>query len=236
MRDNHLHLLQTLEKTPDAAEFFENAGDYSALCSCRNIGEVEFVEAFRAAHPKAAGKLKISFGIHPQDPQKEELETLLRLIGEKRIEAVGEIGLDLFSDEFRATFSLQSELFKRQLEIAAEHDLPVVLHIRKAVQQLFSLEHLLKKNSSVIFHSYSGTADEALTFLRHGVNACFSFGNALLNGHKRAAECIKMLPVERILTETDAPYQPKAGKPFSRPEDLEEIVNAVKGIRGNFFA
>ena len=232
MRDSHLHLLQTIEKSPDSALFIEENEDYSAFCSCRNIAEVEFVEAFRAAHPKAAEKLKISFGIHPQDPQEKELDTLLRLIGEKRIEAVGEIGLDLFSDEFRSTFDLQFELFKRQLKIAAEHDLPVILHIRKAIQPLFSLEYLLKKTAFVIFHSYSGTAEEAQTFLRHGVNGYFSFGNAILNGHKRAINCIRNLPRERILTETDAPYQPQAGKAFSRPEDLTDVINAVKNIRG----
>ncbi|MBO4441852.1 TatD family hydrolase [bacterium] len=231
MRDSHLHLLQALEKAPGSAVFFEKAEDYSALCSCRNIGEVEFVEAFREAHPEAAEKLKISFGIHPQDPQKEELGTLLRLIDERRIDAVGEIGLDLFSDKFKATFDLQSELFKRQLEIAAEHGLPVVLHIRKAVQPLFSLEYLLKKTTSVIFHSYSGTFEEAATFLRHGVNGFFSFDNALLNGHKRAIDCVRNLPEERILTETDAPYQPKTGDEFSRPEDLSGVIDAIMEIR-----
>ena len=154
-----------------------------------------------------------------------------KLISENRIAAVGEIGLDRFNEEFAKTFALQKKLFSLQLEIAAEANLPVILHIRKAVPEIFEYIQLLKKITKVIFHSYSGTAEEAKSILNHGVNAYFSFGNAILNGHKKAILAVQTLPEERILTETDAPYQPKKGETFSKPADILDIQAKISEIR-----
>ena len=228
--DSHLHLKQLLEASPEQADFIKENG-FFGICSCRMIKEVEFVENFIAKNPGTASKLKISFGIHPQAPEEKELETLGKLISEKRIAAVGEIGLDRFNEEFAATIELQKKLFLTQLEIAEKADLPVILHIRKAIPEVFEQIQLLKKIKKVIFHSFSGTAEEAQSILNHGVNACFSFGNALLNGHKKAIEAVRILPEERILTETDAPYQPKKGESFSKPSDILQIQTKIKEIK-----
>ena len=228
--DAHLHLKQLLDISPDQADFIKE-NDFSGFCSCRNQAEVGFVENFIAENPETAEKLKISFGIHPQAPEEKELKTLERLISENRIAAVGEIGLDRFSAEFAQTFELQKKLFTAQLEIAEKAGLPVILHIRKAIQEVFGEIQQLKKIKKVIFHSYSGTAEEAETILHRGVNAYFSFGCALLNGHKKAIETVRSLPGERILTETDAPYQPKKGESFSKPADIPQILAKINEIR-----
>ena len=228
--DAHLHLKQLLEVAPEQADFIKE-NDFFGICSCRRSEEVEFVENFIAKNPGTGSKLKISFGIHPQAPEEKELETLKKLISEKRIAAVGEIGLDRFNEEFAATIELQKKLFLAQLEIAGFAGLPVILHIRKAIPEVFEQIQLLKKIKKVIFHSFSGTAEEAKSILTHGVNACFSFGNALLNGHKKAIEAVKILPEERILTETDAPYQPKKGESFSKPSDILQIQAKIKEIK-----
>ena len=228
--DAHFHLKQLLEISYQSAEFIRE-NDFFGFCSCRTLQEVEFVENFIAQNPGTEKKLEISFGIHPQDPQEKELKTLEKLIAENRIAAIGEIGLDRFNEEFAETFDLQKQLFSVQLEIAEKSELPVILHIRKAVPEVFEQIQQLKKIKKVIFHSYSGTAAEAESIMNHGVNAFFSFGNALLNGHKKAVETVKFLPEERILTETDAPYQPKKGETFSKPDDILLIQAKIKEIR-----
>ncbi|MBO4699798.1 TatD family hydrolase [bacterium] len=228
--DAHFHLKQLLDVSLEQADFIKE-NDFLGFCSCRKISEVEFVENFISQNPEAAEKLKISFGIHPQAPDEKDLQTLEKLIAEKRISAVGEIGLDRFDEEFAKTFELQKKLFAIQLEIAETAGLPVILHIRKAIPEIFEQIQILKKIRKVIFHSYSGTAAEAESILNHGVNAYFSFGNALLNGHKKAAETVKTLPEDRILTETDAPYQPKKGENFSKPQDILEIEKKIREIK-----
>ena len=229
--DAHFHLKQLLEVSPEQADFIKENNFYG-MCSCRTLEEVEFVENFIAKNPETVQKLKISFGIHPQAPDEKELKTLEKLVFENRIAAVGEIGLDRFNEEFAKTFDLQKKLFVIQLEIAKKAGLPVILHIRKAIQEVFEQIQTLKELKKVIFHSFSGTAEEAGSILNHGVNACFSFGNALLNGHKKAIETVRSLPAERILIETDAPYQPKKGDPFSKLLDLVEIMDKINEIRG----
>ncbi|MBO4699116.1 TatD family hydrolase [bacterium] len=230
--DAHFHLKQLLEVSHESADFIKENNFYG-FCSCHTLQEVEFVENFIAENPETAGKLKISFGIHPQAPGEKELKTLEKLILEKRIAAVGEIGLDRFSEEFAKTFELQKKLFAAQLDMAEAAKLPVILHIRKAIPEIFEQIQELKKIERVIFHSYCGTAAEAESILNHGVNAYFSFGNALLNGHKKAVETVRFLPEERILTETDAPYQPKKGENFSKPQDILQILDKIAEIRSD---
>lgn len=230
--DAHFHLKQLLEVLPQSAEFIKES-DFLGICSCRTFQEVECVENFIAENPGTAQKLKISFGIHPQAPDEKELKTLEKLIAEKRVSAIGEIGLDRFNEEFARTFDLQKKLFAAQLEIAEKAELPVILHIRKAITEVFEQIPQLRKIKKVIFHSYSGTAAEAESILNHEVNAFFSFGNALLNGHKKAVETVKILSEDRILTETDAPYQPKKGESFSKPQDILLIAEKISEIRLN---
>ena len=217
--DTHLHLKQLIAISPEQADFMKE-NDFEGICSCRTLQEVEFVRDFIVKNPWALSKLKISFGIHPQAPDEKGLKILEKLILENRIAAVGEIGLDRFSVVFAA-----------QLETAGDAGLPVILHIRKAISEVFGEIRRLKKIKKVIFHSYSGTAEEAASILNHGINAYFSFGNAVLNGHKKAFETIKILPEDRILTETDAPYQPKKGETFSKPADILQIRAKIEEIR-----
>ncbi len=230
--DAHFHLKQLLETSPESVEFIKE-NDFFGFCSCHTLSEVEFVENFIAENPETEKKLKVTFGIHPQAPDEKKLKILEKLISEKRIAAVGEIGLDRFSLEFAANFELQKKLFAAQLEIAEKANLPVTLHIRKAIPEIFEQIQELKKIEKVIFHSYSGTAAEAESILDHGVNAFFSFGNALLNGHKKAVETVETLPGNRILTETDAPYQPKKGDNFSKPQDIFLILEKIAEIRSD---
>jgi TatD DNase family protein len=94
----------------------------------------------------------------------------------------------------------------------------------------------LKRLPGAIFHSFSGTTRDAESLLAKGVNAYFSFGAPVLNGNKRAAAACASVPAERLLAETDAPWQPPSraagGGDFCRAEDLEPIIEGIAGIRG----
>jgi len=106
---------------------------------------------------------------------QRSLETLEQLVGENKINAVGEAGFDLYDGAFRATEDLQVELFNAQLALARKARLPMVLHVRKAMDHVFAF--LAPRGSSRgDFHSYSGTLGEAEALLRRGVNAYFPLG------------------------------------------------------------
>ena len=154
----------------------------------------------------------VSFGIHPQllleEPEAvpSARGLLHEALGQGLLDALGEAGLDAFGPH-KASLDAQRLLFLEQLDLAIEYGLPLVLHLRKATHELFALLPRLKKLSSLILHSSPLTLRESLSLLERGINAFFSFGTPLLKGKKSAIEALSSLPLERILLETDAPYQ-----------------------------
>ncbi|MDR2796529.1 MAG: TatD family hydrolase [Spirochaetaceae bacterium] len=187
--------------------------------------------------------MALCFAVHPQlpaacgagrcDPKiiRDSLSHLYQFAAEKRIDAVGETGFDLFSSEFRATEKLQEELFDEHLRAAEKYDLPVVLHLRRAAHKVFLYSGRLKNIPYVVFHSYSGTLDEAASILRRGVNAYFSFGTAILLNHKNTMKVCAALDAERLLFETDAPYQRLQGKSFSSYADVLLVIEQAARLR-----
>jgi TatD DNase family protein len=179
----------------------------------------------------------LSFGVHPQLPAldkaaaAESLAMLETLARGKRLDAAGEIGFDLFDARYRSTEKEQDAVFSEELAIAARFDLPVVLHARKAMHKIFARKKALKKIKAVVFHGFSGTDGEALSLLAGGINAYFSFGTALLNNHKKAQKAAALIPAERLLFETDAPYQPLRGKEYSHYRDLAPILEKAAALR-----
>jgi TatD DNase family protein len=192
-----------------------------------------------------ASPLLLCFGVHPQLPAvmaknsgpfteidiNDSIASLCTLASEGRLCAIGEFGFDLYNTDFKETEKTQDTLFAEHLEIAVEYRLPVILHIRRAMHKVFNAVKTLSKCKTVIFHSWSGTFEEARSLLRHGVNAYFSFGNVIMCNHKQAIQCCSLLPAERLLTETDCPFQPRRGEKYSTWTDLPLILKTAANLR-----
>ena len=185
------------------------------------------------------------FGIHPQFPAvknacggmvtetnlNDGITTLHDLAASGRLAAAGECGFDLYNDTFKETEPMQDLLFAAHLEIAVRFNLPVVVHVRRAMHKIFAAAKTLAKCKAVVFHSWPGTLEEANSLLRRGVNAYFSFGSIITLNHKQAMRSCAYLPVERLLTETDAPFQPRRAEKFSQFADLPFILEAASSLR-----
>ena len=180
-----------------------------------------------------------SFGIHPQAVSSAFMESsfsrdlafLESLLREQKIVAIGECGFDFFTVEYKATATNQKIAFESQLSLAQEFQIPLVLHLRKAIEKIFSYSKELKKVPAVIFHSFPGTLREASSLMNHGINAFFSFGKPILNGKKSAIDCVKNLPLENLLFETDAPYQTLKGESETLPCEIERVYHAAASLR-----
>ncbi len=178
--------------------------------------------------------LYVSTGVHPwtvaglkETELPAHLAMLEKTLADSRsgklpfqIVAVGECGFDLYGEERRASFELQHQAFHAHMELAQKFNLPLVIHSVKAAEPLLKHHNDLKKLPAVIFHGYSGTSNEADTFLRRGVNAYFSFGAALLSGKGWPPRVLASLPDERILLETDG-----------KPVPLESIYQCAAEIK-----
>ena len=218
-------------------------------CAASAWHEEEFLFNERlaaAAVSDGAPPVVLCFGVHPQLPAAKgetdgpnataaSLAFLRSLVAANRLAAIGEAGFDLFhgpgEDGFRETEPLQDDLFRAQLDLAMGARLPMVLHLRRAMHKVFAYDRELSALPAVIFHSYSGTLREAEALLQHGVNAYFSFGTVICLNHKRAMEACAVLPAERLLLETDAPYQPLRGAGLSSWRDISSVIAAAARLR-----
>ncbi len=178
-----------------------------------------------------------SYGMHPQNAANENIPESTALLEEllksKAISFIGEAGFDYFTQEFRDASKLQEEIWNIQLELALKYNTPLVVHCRKANHKLFEYSKQLKHLPEVLFHSFMGPPAEAQSLLRHDINAYFSFGKQLLNNNKKAIACVRELPAERILPETDAPFQYLKGERYTAPSDIIRVIEAIKQIRSN---
>ena len=238
--DAHCHPFDLKDYSPQAEEERRKLGVICAS-SAAVLEEFEYCERLsNQAKADNAAPLLPCFAVHPQMPLvmgahnllQESLSVLDTLAAQKRLCAVGETGFDLYNAAFKETEKTQDELFKVHLETALRYDLPLVIHSRRAMHKVFAFSSELKKCRAVVFHSWSGTAGEGEALLRQGVNAFFSFGAAIMLNHKEAIRCCAAFPSERLLTETDAPFQPLRGREFSRYADISAILGAMETLRG----
>lgn len=144
-------------------------------------------------------------GVHPEEAagmQDEDLQTIRKLAGSPRVVAVGEIGLD-YHWEDACPRAIQQKWFDRQLELAKECGLPVIVHDRDAHEDML---HLLKTHRPAgVVHCFSGSVEMMKEAVRLGMyiglGGAVTFKNA-----RKPVEVAAAVPLERLLLETDAPY------------------------------
>lgn len=169
-----------------------------------------------------------AYGLHPMfldEHRPEHLEALQEWIARERPKAVGECGLDLFVEGLDITE--QRMYFRRQLEIARDFDLPVVLHARRAVEEVIATIRSVGRLRGVI-HSYSGSEEQA----RQLFNLGFLLGIGGPVTYERASRLRRIvcdMPVESLLLETDSPDQPDALNRGQRNEPAL-IVNVLETV------
>lgn len=175
-----------------------------------------------------------AIGIHPHEVTKTEEAVLLelkRLASHKKVVAIGEIGLDYHYEEIPR--DLQKQWFDKQLSLAEETALPVIIHSREAAQDCF--ERI--KKSSVrrgVIHCYSGSPEMALEYVKLGffigIGGVLTYKNAV-----KTVETARAVPLNRILIETDAPYLspvPNRGK-RNDSRNLQYVIKKLAEITGN---
>lgn len=226
LTDAHFHPRDLQDASPGWEASYRDLG-ILGLASAHEPGEFEAIEAL------AASGLAIlpGFGIHPQCPDPAALPYLEGLARSSRIRAIGECGFDAFDAAFRATLSQQECLFSAQLDLALTFELPLVIHLRKAMDAIFRHIRELAGLPSVIFHSWPGSPGEASALLERGINAFFSFGNPLVMGRKASLASLLAIPAERILSETDAPFQAPDKAP-GLPARIVRVQERIAALRG----
>jgi len=143
-------------------------------------------------------------GIHPEEVKAQEsLLEIEKLASHPKVVAIGEIGLDYYWDV--STKELQMKYFKKQLDLANQLQLPVVIHDRDAHKDILDTLKSVNMNSSGVIHCFSGSVEMAKELLKKGFYLGFD-GPITFKNARVALEVLDYAPLDRILIETDAPY------------------------------
>ena len=145
-------------------------------------------------------------GIHPEncgDFVPEHMDALRRMAREPKVVAIGEIGLDYYWPE-NPPRDFQQQVFRAQLELALELDLPVIVHDREAHGDSLAI---VKEYPALrgVFHCYSGSVEMARELLELGWYLGFD-GPVTYKNARKTVEVAEIVPLDRILIETDSPY------------------------------
>lgn len=232
MIDTHCHL--------DAAEFDPDRDEVYARARAAGV-ETLVVPAISAANfaPVLATCRRYSgclpaLGLHPMyigEHRPEHLDALRAAIDQEKPVAVGEIGLDFFVPDLDP--AVQEYYFVEQLKIARDHDLPVLLHVRRAVDEVLKQLRRVKVKGGIA-HAFSGSRQQAEAFIKQGFK--LGFGGAFTYSRaNRLRTLAAELPLEAIVLETDAPDIPPAflaPRARNSPEYLPRIAEALATLRG----
>lgn len=174
-------------------------------------------------------------GIHPHDAKDANDNVLSRIKNmtkEPKIVAIGEIGLDYYYDN--SPRDIQKRVFRRQIMLARELKMPIIIHDRDAHQDVFDI---VKEEKACevggIFHCYSGSLEMAREVMKLGFYISFGGPVTFKNAHK-LKEVAKEVPLDRMLIETDCPYLtpvPYRGK-RNEPSYVLHTAKEIADIRG----
>lgn len=204
MIDSHCHIdFKDFNKNRD--EIIKNACD-AGIHTLINIGaDIESSERSVQLADKH-DMIYATVGIHPHDAKSLDQATcdsLKELTKHKKVVGIGEIGLDYYRD--LSPRNIQKEAFRKQLELAVELNLPVVIHTRESFDD--TLEIIKNYSSDLpggVFHCFPGTTDDALEIISLGF--VISVGGVITFNKAKMAEVAAEVPIDKIILETDAPY------------------------------
>src|SRR5579859_6505836 len=187
------------------------------------------VAAICARHPQAYP----AYGLHPiylDQHQPDHVDELISQLRTHPAVAVGEIGLDFFLPELDP--ARQREYFQQQLRVARDFDLPVIVHARRAMDEVTSTMKRIGGLRGVV-HSFSGSEQQAQRLWDMGFHIGIG-GPVTYERAQRLRHIVATMPIERLLLETDSPDQPGAGQRGQRNEPalLTDVLRVVTQLRG----
>ena len=167
-------------------------------------------------------------GVHPHDAT-EGVEGIIPLLGERKVVAVGECGLDYHYDH--SPRDVQRRVFAEQIALALEQDLALVVHTREAWEDTFDILDSEGVPPRTVLHCFTGGPDEARRGLDVGAYLSFS-GIVTFKGADDVRTAAALCPLDRMLVETDAPFLapvPHRGQP-NRPAWVKVVGEAIAAV------
>lgn len=225
LTDTHCHLSKCYYDDMDFyIEEASNSDVKRIIVAATNLDECKEVIELG----KKYENLYYCLGIHPEfyDEDYEELEKIVRQVkDDSKFVAIGEIGLDYHYDKEHKCE--QIELFRKQLKLAEDLDLPVIVHNRESTQDM--IETLKEFNLKGIIHCFSGSIETANILIKMGYH--IGVGGVMTFKNAKVDEVIKQIPIEKLTLETDAPYL--TPEPFRGKQNASKYVKVIAEYLAN---
>ena len=231
LTDTHIHLYsEDYEKDRD--ELIENAFQQNIERFFLPAIDSETTEAMYELEARYPENVFLMMGLHPthvQENYEEELIHVEEQFERRRFYAVGEIGIDLHWD--KSSLAIQQEAFRRQIKLAKKYKLPIVIHCRKAFDEIFDiLEEEKSDDLFGIFHCFTGNLEQAKRALSY--NLKLGIGGVVTFKNGKIDQFLNEIPLKEIVLETDGPYlspTPFRGK-RNEPEYLIKVAEKLAEI------
>ena len=240
---NDSNKLKTMQLIDSHSHFDDESFDADrteALARAHAVGVIEqVIPAVKAAWWPRIRQLCLdypelhpTYGLHPMylaDHLPADLESLRDWAAREKPVAIGECGLDFYIDDPQP--DQQQFYFEGQLAVAREFDLPVIIHARRAVEEVINTIRRFPGVRGVL-HSYSGSEQQARRLIDLGFVMSFG-GPVTYERANRLRKLIRTLPLDAILLETDAPDQPDCGHRGERnePAYLPTVLQTISRLR-----
>lgn len=231
MIDSHSHLndKQFSEDINQVVENFLSAGVEKTITVAWDYASSQKAIELSSAYDSIYAVV----GCHPDDcaTYNEQQFDQLLTNKDKKIVAVGEIGLDYFHN--KENKEEQKQVFISQINLANKHKLPIVIHCREAFGDTLEILKQNKPHFGAVMHCYSGSLEYALELLKLGVKISFT-GTVTYKNATNLHEVAKNLPLDSFFFETDCPYLtpvPNRGK-RNEPKFVVDVAKFVAELRG----
>lgn len=197
-------------------------GVCGVVCNAVDLKSAEVLKGYSEKYPY----IWFTAGFHPEnleDMPEDYLDGIKEYLKNEKCVAIGEIGLDYHWDIPR---DLQKRVFEEQLRLAAELDVPVVIHDREAHGD--TMELIRRYRPKGLMHCFSGSVELMREVIKLGMSISLS-GVVTFKNARHSVECAAEVPLDRLLLETDAPYM--APVPFrGKRNDSRKIIYAAEKI------
>ncbi len=226
--DTHTHLYSN-EFDDDRHEMIQRAIDVGVSRFFIPAIDSEYTQAMYDLEKTYPENIFLMMGLHPthvKDNYIQELHHIEVELAKRKFIAIGEIGIDLYWD--KTHLPQQKEAFRKQIQLAKQYKLPIVIHCREAFDEIFEI---LEAEKSVdlfgIFHCFSGSYEQALQAISY--NMKLGIGGVVTFKNGKIDQFINQIDLKHIVLETDAPYL--APVPYrGKRNESSFIVNVVNKL------
>lgn len=193
----------------------------TSMASVELAEKYDFIYAAVGTHPNDVGEMT-----------EQDIETYREMASYEKVKAIGEIGLDYYYDDVPK--EVQIHWFQRQLLLASEVNLPVVIHSRDAAKDTLDImKEMQGKLSGGVIHCFSYSTEIAMEYIKMGYYIGVG-GVVTFNNGRKLKEVVEAVPLDRIVLETDSPYL--APVPFRGKRNsalyIPYIVNEIAALKG----